>query len=122
MLNPDVLFGHSASRAKGFRSPTRGRNAARKAKQGGEELMSHWITFFVAGMWYLNQEREQCTELKEWGQGCWSEGKKKKSCGVLMFVKIICVPYPEVGNLYLSTLLCYFPFLLQFNKYLLNLY
>lgn len=53
-----------------------------KLSMGGEELMSHWITFFVAGMWYLNQEREQCTELKEWGQGCWSEGKKKELWGV----------------------------------------
>lgn len=47
MLNPDVLFGHSASRVKGCGSPTRGRKAARKSLQGGEELINSWVTFLL---------------------------------------------------------------------------
>lgn len=92
MLNPYVLFGQSASRAKGCGSPTRGWNAASKAKHRRWGIDESLDNLFVAWIWYLNQESEQYVDQGNEGQRDWCE---KEIWGWWHSVKIIHVP----GNL-----------------------
>lgn len=69
MLNPDVLFGRSASRVKGCVGlPPGAEMQPGKPSLGGEELIDGWITTFAAGVWYRNEESEQYPGLREWGK------------------------------------------------------
>lgn len=105
MLNPDVLFGHSASRAKGCRSPTRGWNAARKTKHGRWGIDELLDNLCVAWIWCLHQESEQYIWLREWGQRDWIG----KSVGWRHSVKIMYVPGTVPCILYLPILPPFFP-------------
>lgn len=70
-----------------------------KVSLGGEGLINRWINFFVAGMWYRNQESEQYWR---------GTGVRERDVGLMTFVKIMHMLSTVLGVLYLPTFLTIF--------------